>query len=63
MSYLPPDREAEVIVAEAGIAMAAAKRLVRCAVAIRTADGAIADGLREIAAACLADADTSRTQL
>jgi MoxR-like ATPase len=40
MSYLPPEREAEVVVAEAGIAMAAAQRLVRCAIAIRTADDA-----------------------
>jgi nitric oxide reductase NorQ protein len=40
MTYLPPDREAEVIVAEAGIPMATAQRLVGCAVAIRTADEA-----------------------
>ncbi|MEV3900940.1 CbbQ/NirQ/NorQ/GpvN family protein [Mycobacterium sp. NPDC050551] len=40
MSYLPPDREAEVIVAEAGIDPAAARRLVQCAIAIRTADQA-----------------------
>lgn len=40
MQYLPPDREAEVIVAEAGIDPAAAGRLVRCAQAIRTADAA-----------------------
>jgi nitric oxide reductase NorQ protein len=102
MRYLPPEREAEVIVAEAGIAVATAHRLVQCAVAIRTADsafhfeppstrvlvtaaqliaagateleaaeacilaplstdGAITDGLREIAAACLVAADTSST--
>ena len=40
MTYLPPDREAEVIVAEAGIPIATAQRLVGCAVAIRTADEA-----------------------
>ncbi|MDV3127784.1 CbbQ/NirQ/NorQ/GpvN family protein [Mycobacterium sp. 21AC1] len=103
MRYLRPDREAEVIVAEAGIDPAAAKRLVRCATAIRTADvafhfeppstrvlvtaahliasgateleaaeacilaplssdGAITEGLHEIAAAGLADADTNSTR-
>ena len=102
MKYLAPDREAEVIVAEAGIPMATAQRLVRCAVAIRTADdafhfeppstrvlvtaaqliasgateldaadacilaplttdGAVTDGLREVAAASLAAIDTSNT--
>jgi MoxR-like ATPase len=102
MSYLPPDREAEAVVAETGVSPATAQRLVQCAVAIRTADGAfhfeppstrvlvtaaqliaagageldaaqacilaplstdgaISDGLREIAAACLADADASIT--
>jgi nitric oxide reductase NorQ protein len=102
MKYLIPDREAEVIVAETGIAMATAQRLVRCAVAIRTADqafhfeppstrvlvtaahliaagageldaaeacilaplsvdGAITDGLREVAVATLAATDTSNT--
>jgi len=40
MTYLSPDREAEVIVAEAAIPMATAQRLVQCAVAIRTADDA-----------------------
>ena len=40
MRYLPPDREAEVIVAEAHIDPQAAARLVRCATAIRTADEA-----------------------
>jgi MoxR-like ATPase len=40
MNYLPADREAEVIVAEAGVAMTTAMRLVQCAVAIRTADEA-----------------------
>ncbi|BBX20343.1 AAA family ATPase [Mycolicibacterium duvalii] len=100
MRYLPPEREAEVIVAEAGIGLPTARRLVRCATAIRTADeafhfeppstrvlvtaallvaagaseleaaqacvlaplssdGAIAEGLREVAAASLADADNS----
>jgi nitric oxide reductase NorQ protein len=102
MGYLPPDREAEVIVAEAGIPIEAAQRLVHCAVAIRTADqafhyeppstrvlvtaaqliaagaseldaaeacilaplstdGAINDGLREVAAASLSTADTPST--
>ena len=40
MTYLPADREAEVIVTEAGIELSAAKRLVQCAIAIRTADEA-----------------------
>jgi nitric oxide reductase NorQ protein len=103
MKYLAPDREAEVIVAEAGIPLATAQRLVRCAVAIRTADaafhfeppstrvlvtaaqliaagateldaaeacilaplstdGAVTDGLREVAAASLTPADTSSTR-
>jgi nitric oxide reductase NorQ protein len=103
MTYLPPDREAEVIVAESGIPMAAAHRLVRCATAIRTADeafhfeppstrvlvtaaqliasgateldaadacilaplsgdGAVTDGLREVAAASLAASNTSNGQ-
>ncbi len=94
MAYLPPEREAEVLVKEAGIDLSVAMRLVNCAVAIRQADdmfhfespstrvlvtaaqlidagateleaaevcilaplssdGAIADGLREIAAATL----------
>jgi len=94
MHYLPPDREARVIVAETGVADAVARRLVDCAVAIRSADeafhfeppstrvlvtaahlivagateleaveacvlapltddGAITDGLREVALACL----------
>jgi MoxR-like ATPase len=102
MNYLPADREAEVIRAEAGVEMATAMRLVRCAIAIRTADeafhfeppstrvlvtaaqliaagateleaaeacilaplstdGAITDGLREVAAASLAVADASST--
>jgi MoxR-like ATPase len=100
MNYLPPDREADVIVAETRIDPAAAMRLVQCALAIRRADeafhfeppstrvlvtaaqliaagaseleaaeacvlaplstdGAIADGLREVAAASLLAADTS----
>lgn len=98
MRYLPPDREADVIVAETGVDAAPARRLVQCATAIRTADdafhfeppstrvlvtaaamiadgateleaaescilaplssdGAIAEGLREVAAATLAGAD------
>jgi nitric oxide reductase NorQ protein len=40
MAYLPPEREAEVIVAETGVPRTTAQRLVRCAVAIRTADDA-----------------------
>lgn len=100
MNYLPPDHEAEVIVAETGLDPAAAQRLVRCASAIRTADqafhfeppstrvlvtaaqmivagaaeleaaqacilaplsseGAITDGLNEIAAASLSGADST----
>jgi nitric oxide reductase NorQ protein len=100
MTYLPPEREAEVVVAETGVALITAQRLVRCAVAIRTADhafhfeppstrvlvnaaqlivdgageleaaeasilaplstdGAITDGLREVAAASLLAADAS----
>lgn len=38
MQYLQADREAEVIVAEAGVGVAVAGRLVRCANAIRNAD-------------------------
>jgi nitric oxide reductase NorQ protein len=38
LNYLPPEREAEVIVSESGVEQAVARRLVRCAVAIRTAD-------------------------
>jgi nitric oxide reductase NorQ protein len=96
MDYLPPDREAEVLVKEAGIDLPVAERLVNCAMSIRNADdvfhfeppstrvlvsaarliaagageleaaevcilaplstdGAINDGLREIAVACLVD--------
>lgn len=40
MGYLPSDREAEVVVAETGVDLAAAQRLVQCANAIRTADAA-----------------------
>src|SRR5246500_3126268 len=40
MAYLRPEREAEVIVAEAGIPIATARRLVGWAVANRTADQA-----------------------
>ncbi|WNG82453.1 CbbQ/NirQ/NorQ/GpvN family protein [Mycobacterium sp. ITM-2016-00316] len=40
MNYLPPEREAEAVVSEAGIDVAAARRLVNCANAIRTADEA-----------------------
>lgn len=98
MRYLAPEREVEVIVAEAGVSPATAQRLVHCANTIRTADnafhfeppstrvlvtaghmiaagateldaahacilaplssdGAITEGLREVAAASLADAD------
>ena len=38
MDYLPPQQEADVLVAEAGIDKAAAQRLVKCATSIRTAD-------------------------
>jgi nitric oxide reductase NorQ protein len=38
MHYLPPEREVEVLVAEAGIDRAAAQRLVACAMSIRKAD-------------------------
>jgi nitric oxide reductase NorQ protein len=103
MRYLPAEREAEVIVAEAGIDPATATRLVACAVAIRTADeafhfeppstrvlvtaaqliaagateleaaepcilaplstdGAITDGLREVAVASLATADVPNSR-
>lgn len=99
MHYLPPDREAEVIVAETDVGLATARRLVGCATAIRTAhdvfhfeppstrvlvsaaqliaagaseleaaeacilaplssDGAITEGLREVAAAGLAEHPT-----
>jgi len=95
MSYLPPEREAKVLVGEAGIDLVVAQRLVKCSTSIRSADdafhfeppstrtlvtaakmiaagaseleaaevcilaplsndGAIADGLRELAAASLA---------
>lgn len=101
MDYLPPDREAEVLVEEAGIDLPIAERLVNCARSIRTADdifhfeppstrvlisaaqliaagapeleaaescvlaplstdGAINDGLREIAAASLLTTDLAR---
>lgn len=40
MNYLPADREAEVVVAESGVRLPTAERLVRCASAIRTADAA-----------------------
>jgi nitric oxide reductase NorQ protein len=100
MGYLPPDREAEAVAAESGVDVAVARRLVQCALAIRTADaafhfeppstrtlvtaaqliaagateldaaqacilaplssdGAITDGLREIAAASLLGADAT----
>ena len=103
MNYLPAEREAEVIVAEAGIELATARRLVQCAIAIRTADevfhfeppstralvtaaqliaagatemdaaeacilaplttdGAIHDGLREVAAASLVAVDASNSK-
>jgi nitric oxide reductase NorQ protein len=38
MNYLPPDREADVLVGEAGIDRTFAQRLVQCAVSIRGAD-------------------------
>lgn len=38
MTYLSPEREAEVLVAEAGIDHSVARRLVKCATGIRNAD-------------------------
>jgi len=38
MSYLPPDRETQVLVAESGVDPAVARRLVKYATGIRTAD-------------------------
>jgi nitric oxide reductase NorQ protein len=38
MNYLPPDREAAVLVGEAGIDLLVAQRLVKCATSIRSAD-------------------------
>lgn len=104
MNYLPAEQEAEVVVLETGIALASARRLVKAANAIRTADdafhfeppstrvlvtaaqlivagaselgaaeacilaplstdGAISDGLREVAVACLAATEKSSTSL
>ncbi|BBZ24408.1 CbbQ/NirQ/NorQ/GpvN family protein [Mycolicibacter hiberniae] len=40
MDYLPPEREAAVIVAETGVEPQIAARLVQCATALRTADQA-----------------------
>jgi nitric oxide reductase NorQ protein len=40
MGYLPPDREAQVVIAEAGVTAAVAGRLVGCANSLRTADAA-----------------------
>ena len=40
MRYLPPEREAEVVVSESGVALGSAQRIVNCATAIRTADEA-----------------------
>ncbi|WP_299572134.1 CbbQ/NirQ/NorQ/GpvN family protein [uncultured Williamsia sp.] len=40
LTYLPPDRERDVIIAEAGVAAGVAERLVSCATAIRGADKA-----------------------
>src|SRR4051812_34894564 len=40
MRYLPPEREAAVIVGETSVDLATAERLVSCAIAIRTADAA-----------------------
>ncbi len=41
MDYLAPEREAEVLVAEAGIDHSVARRLVGCATAIRNADAVL----------------------
>jgi MoxR-like ATPase len=40
MSYLPPEHEAKVLVGEAGIDLAVARRLVGCSTSIRGADAA-----------------------
>ncbi|MGX1810608.1 AAA family ATPase [Nocardia sp. NPDC055321] len=40
MNYLPPEREAEVVAAEAGVEISVARRLVHCATSIRQADQA-----------------------
>nr|MDT0664345.1 AAA family ATPase [Micromonospora sp. DSM 115978] len=40
LDYLPPAREAEVLVAEAGVGPEVAARLVRCASSLRSADAA-----------------------
>jgi nitric oxide reductase NorQ protein len=40
LDYLPAEREAEVLVAQTGIELDVAQRLVRCATSIRTADAA-----------------------
>jgi nitric oxide reductase NorQ protein len=40
MDYLPPDREAALLVSESGIEPAAARRIINCASSIRTADAA-----------------------
>ena len=40
MTYLPPDREVEVVVAESGVRTDVAQRLVNCALSIRQADDA-----------------------
>ncbi|NUU25363.1 MAG: CbbQ/NirQ/NorQ/GpvN family protein [Streptomycetaceae bacterium] len=102
MDYLPPDREAELLVKETGVDPAAAQRLVACAQGIRQADqvfhydppstrslvtaahlvaagvpemdaaeagilaalgsdGAVGDGLREVAAASLLPAPDPMT--
>ena len=41
MSYLAPDAEAAVLVAESGIELSVAKRLVKCATTIRTANQSV----------------------
>ncbi|OMC06293.1 AAA family ATPase [Mycolicibacter heraklionensis] len=41
MRYLTPEREAQVIVTETGVAPQIAERLVQCATALRTADQAL----------------------
>lgn len=40
LNYLSPEREAEVLVVEAGVELSAAMRLVKCATSIRNADDA-----------------------
>ena len=40
LGYLPPEREADVLVSETGIDLAVARRLIQCGASIRSADDA-----------------------